>query len=153
MRLPILIATALAATLLAPLPALAVGEGQTCGGIAGIACDAGLWCDTRPGFCRGADIQGTCVRVRSWCIPVYAPHPVSANAWLANALDPVYAAGESTASRRPTPVGAARALVPEAMLANPAIYPPPAAFENLVAPTFSTTGAAKRLAIWQDLGL
>jgi spermidine/putrescine transport system substrate-binding protein len=97
--------------------------------------------------------QGTCVRVRSWCIPVYAPHPVSANAWLANALDPVYAAGESTASRRPTPVGDARALVPEEVLANPAIYPPPPVFENLVAPTFSTSGAAKRLAIWQDLGL
>ena len=37
--------------------------------------------------------EGSAVLVRSWAIPIYAPHPVSANAWLANALNPAVAAG------------------------------------------------------------
>jgi len=57
----------------APLPAFAVGEGQTCGGLVGIACDRGLWCDYRPGLCQGADIQGTCVRVPEVCAQNYQP--------------------------------------------------------------------------------
>jgi hypothetical protein len=67
-----LIAT-LAVTLLAPLPVLAVGEGRICGGIAGLACDAGLWCETRAGFCHAADVQGTCVRVPEVCTRIYQP--------------------------------------------------------------------------------
>jgi Kazal-type serine protease inhibitor-like protein len=62
-----------AALLLAPDKVSAVGVGQTCGGIAGIACDRGLWCDRRPGFCQGADIQGTCVRIPELCPTVYQP--------------------------------------------------------------------------------
>src|SRR5262249_44773954 len=63
----------IALAVLAPLPAVAVGEGQTCGGFVGIPCDRGLWCDYRPGFCQGADIQGTCVRVPEVCAQDYQP--------------------------------------------------------------------------------
>jgi hypothetical protein len=47
--------------------AFAVGAGQTCGGIAGVSCDAGLWCESRAAMCGVADVQGTCVRVPDVC--------------------------------------------------------------------------------------
>jgi hypothetical protein len=53
--------------------ALAVGVGQTCGGIQGIQCDAGLWCDPEPGQCNGADIAGKCVTVSDICTREYKP--------------------------------------------------------------------------------
>src|SRR5262249_32653794 len=58
---------------LAPLPAFAVGEGQTCGGVLGIPCDRGLWCDYRPGFCHRAGIQGAFVQGPEVCAPDYQP--------------------------------------------------------------------------------
>ncbi len=41
----------------------AVGVGETCGGVAGIACDAGLWCFVRAGRCGVMDASGTCIRL------------------------------------------------------------------------------------------
>jgi hypothetical protein len=64
---------ALAVTLALSVTASAVGVGQTCGGIVGIQCDAGLWCETRAGFCKGADVQGTCVNVPEVCTREYRP--------------------------------------------------------------------------------
>jgi len=58
---------------LLPTTASAVGVGQTCGGIAGIQCDAGLWCDIRAGLCNAVDVQGTCVRVPEVCTREYVP--------------------------------------------------------------------------------
>jgi spermidine/putrescine transport system substrate-binding protein len=97
--------------------------------------------------------EGSAVLVRSWTIPIYAPHPVSANAWLANALNPAVAAGQSEATRRPTPVAAARPLVEPSLLRDPRVYPPPGSSEVLVAPDVSVAVAGKRRAIWQDLAL
>ena len=48
-------------------------EGQPCGTIRGIPCDEGLWCDPRPGACRGADLDGRCVKVPEVCTQEYAP--------------------------------------------------------------------------------
>jgi hypothetical protein len=62
-----------ALALLLPITASAAGVGETCGGIAGIQCDAGLWCDMRPGFCNSADVQGTCGRVPQVCTREYVP--------------------------------------------------------------------------------
>ena len=53
--------------------ASAAGIGQTCGGIAGIRCDAPLWCDLRPGFCHAADVQGTCIRIPEFCTREHKP--------------------------------------------------------------------------------
>jgi len=53
--------------------ALAVGEGSMCAGIAGIPCDAPLWCDLEPGNCRGADIAGKCVTVPTTCTREFKP--------------------------------------------------------------------------------
>jgi hypothetical protein len=48
-------------------------EGQRCGTIRGIPCEEGLFCDPRAGACRGADLDGTCVRVPEICTQQYAP--------------------------------------------------------------------------------
>jgi hypothetical protein len=49
------------------------GEGDVCGGIRGLACAEPLWCDPDPGFCDGADIQGTCVATPPMCTKDYRP--------------------------------------------------------------------------------
>jgi hypothetical protein len=46
----------------------AAGEGEMCGGIAGIPCKEGLWCDPELGQCGGADIAGVCVVVGDICL-------------------------------------------------------------------------------------
>ena len=43
-------------------PAWAAGPGETCDGIAAIACDPGLWCEHPEGQCNVADGSGTCVK-------------------------------------------------------------------------------------------
>jgi hypothetical protein len=42
-------------------PALGAALGETCDGIAAIACDQGLWCEHPEGQCKVADGSGTCV--------------------------------------------------------------------------------------------
>ena len=53
--------------LLASAGASAVGPGKMCDGIAGIKCDAGLFCEHPAGRCGGADISGKCVKVPEVC--------------------------------------------------------------------------------------
>ena len=65
--------SALVLALTLPATAFAVGEGQICGGIAGIQCDAPLWCEVRAGMCQVADVQGTCVRAPQACTREYRP--------------------------------------------------------------------------------
>lgn len=36
-------------------------KAKQCGTIAGLTCPAGEWCDLRPGMCKAADIEGTCI--------------------------------------------------------------------------------------------
>jgi hypothetical protein len=45
----------------------AVGVGGTCAGIAGLGCDAGLWCELEPGTCNRADAAGRCVHAPQSC--------------------------------------------------------------------------------------
>jgi Kazal-type serine protease inhibitor-like protein len=77
MRTKIFLLTSVLALAAAPffLPgsAAAVGVGKKCGGIAGIKCDEGLWCDPSPGKCGGADIQGKCVQPGFVCYMLYQP--------------------------------------------------------------------------------
>jgi len=47
--------------------------GQTCGGFAGIRCNAGLWCDPKPESCHVADASGTCVRIPHFCTRIFRP--------------------------------------------------------------------------------
>ena len=55
------------------LAATTAKEGEMCGGIAGIACAEGLWCDPEPGNCNGADITGTCITPSPMCTRDYRP--------------------------------------------------------------------------------
>ena len=52
---------------LGAMDANAVGEGKQCGGIGGIRCDRGLWCDPEPGKCGVKDVGGICVKVPRGC--------------------------------------------------------------------------------------
>jgi hypothetical protein len=65
------VATALA--LVSPVAAQRVGVGQTCGGIANVACDKGLFCEFTATHCRGPDASGTCVRIPQVCTREYRP--------------------------------------------------------------------------------
>ena len=64
---------AIAATLLIATGASAANLGQQCGGIAGVKCTTGLFCDLKPGSCRTADAAGTCVSVPRICSKQYQP--------------------------------------------------------------------------------
>jgi spermidine/putrescine-binding protein len=97
--------------------------------------------------------EGTVVFARHWAIPVYAPGPVSANLWLANAIEPGAAALQSATLDRATPVQDAIAHVPTDLLANPAVYPPSDQQIPLVYPNLTDEGLAKRAALWRELGL
>jgi hypothetical protein len=57
----------------AAMSATAAKLGQQCGGIGGIGCDGGLWCDLQPGICKGFDISGTCVEIPSVCPQIVKP--------------------------------------------------------------------------------
>lgn len=54
-------------------PAFAAGQGKVCGGVAGIACPSGQYCDRPANRCNAADVQGHCVRVPEVCTEVYQP--------------------------------------------------------------------------------
>jgi hypothetical protein len=45
----------------------AVGVGETCGGIGGIRCDRGLWCDLEAGKCGVKDAEGKCIKIPAKC--------------------------------------------------------------------------------------
>jgi hypothetical protein len=48
--------------------------GQACGGIAGIVCADGLWCDPTPAnACGGADLMGSCKDPGFLCSQIYLP--------------------------------------------------------------------------------
>jgi hypothetical protein len=56
--------------LLLPAGASAVGSGKTCGGVANIACDAGLFCQTPMKRCAVADGAGKCARIPKSCFNI-----------------------------------------------------------------------------------
>lgn len=53
--------------------ASARAEGEQCGGIAGLTCKDGEWCDPRPGLCDAADADGICVTPVEICPMIYLP--------------------------------------------------------------------------------
>ena len=72
-QLMMVLVAALGLAVLAPTGASAVGPGKTCGGLIGTQCDAGLFCDLKPGSCKTADAQGKCVKVPTVCTKIFKP--------------------------------------------------------------------------------
>ena len=66
-------ALVVASALLAPASALAVGAGQACGGLVGIQCDNGLFCEMPANRCGAADLKGTCTKAPGVCATIYQP--------------------------------------------------------------------------------
>ena len=58
---------------LASAPVRAAGVDEACDGIAGIQCDAGLWCNHPEGQCKVADAAGTCIKPPGICTQDYKP--------------------------------------------------------------------------------
>jgi hypothetical protein len=48
-------------------------QGQVCGGIQGIKCPEGQFCDLPAGHCQGADFQGVCVAQPQACTKDFRP--------------------------------------------------------------------------------
>ena len=67
------LAAALALMISVPSGANAVGPGKQCGTIVGIQCDAGLFCQRKPGQCNVIDAAGTCVKVPKICNKIFRP--------------------------------------------------------------------------------
>lgn len=49
------------------------GDQKVCGGIRGLACAEGMFCDLPAGECRGADLQGVCVEKPEICTKEFRP--------------------------------------------------------------------------------
>ncbi len=64
---------ALALMISIPSSADAVGLGKQCGGFPGIQCDAGLFCQKKPGQCFIIDMSGTCAKVPKFCTRIFRP--------------------------------------------------------------------------------
>jgi hypothetical protein len=64
---------ALGLVLFASTGASAVGVGKTCGGIQGIPCDTGLFCEMKAGTCKIIDNQGKCAKVPTVCTKIFRP--------------------------------------------------------------------------------
>ena len=69
----VMLPAALGLLLLAPGTAPAAGLGQFCGGIAGIRCDRGLFCEFPAPFCGLFDRSGTCQRIPRFCPQIFRP--------------------------------------------------------------------------------
>jgi spermidine/putrescine-binding protein len=95
--------------------------------------------------------EGTLARARCYCIPVYAPDPVSAHAWLNHTLDPTIAAAETRFTRRATPVGPAVYQLPDSMLANEAVFPPALPQTPLAFASLSPQAVDQRTQLWSEL--
>jgi spermidine/putrescine transport system substrate-binding protein len=95
--------------------------------------------------------DGTLVRARCYCIPAYAPDPVSAHAWLNHTLDPAVAATETHYTGRATPVGPAVYQLPSALIANQAVFPPALPATPLTFANLNASGAQLRTDLWAEL--
>ena len=63
---------ALSSTILSAEKSAPAKEGEVCGTIQGLTCDAGLWCDLQEGACKGADLGGICVKPEKACTENHA---------------------------------------------------------------------------------
>ena len=97
--------------------------------------------------------EGTAIDQRSYCIPIYAPHPVAAHAWLDHWLDLSVELAAVDELHVPAPLVAAGAPLTSGLAHNQAVAPPPAALAASVQPDISPDGRQMRDQIWAELRL
>jgi hypothetical protein len=73
MRTRFFVSAALALVITIPTGAQAASLGQQCGGFVGIQCDAGQFCQFRPGTCGRFDQMGICARKPRFCPKIFKP--------------------------------------------------------------------------------
>lgn len=95
--------------------------------------------------------EGTLALARCYCLPVYAPDPVSAHAWLNHTLEPAVAAAETRYTHRATPVGPALYQLPVSLVANEAVFPPALPPTPLTFASVSPAGTELRADLWREL--
>ena len=90
--------------------------------------------------------------MRSYCIPIYAPHPVAAHAWLNEWLEPSVEAGAVAELQLPVPLEQARPLIDSDAGREPGHLPAAAgAGPEHRAVDLGTTGQQRRDQIWAEL--
>ncbi len=95
--------------------------------------------------------EGSVIRMRSYCILALAPDPVTAHAWLNACLSPFAARLDVLASGRASTVSQADYLLPDDVLANPAIYPPATLSDRLRFAIVPAAAAAARADLWNSV--
>jgi hypothetical protein len=70
LRMAILVLVLVLAAIAAP--SAGAGPGDSCGGVGGLQCDVGLFCDPEPGMCR-PEVGGVCASVPTACSRLTQP--------------------------------------------------------------------------------
>jgi spermidine/putrescine transport system substrate-binding protein len=97
--------------------------------------------------------EGSAYDMRSYCIPIYAPHPVAAHAWLEAWLDPAVEAAAIQELMLAVPLLEARTTLPASLVDNGAICPNADAIAASIQPNISANGRLMRDALWTELHL
>jgi spermidine/putrescine transport system substrate-binding protein len=114
---------------------------------------SGAYRSRRHGVRFFAPAEGTAIDVRSYCIPIYAPHPVAAHAWLEHWLDESIEVAAVDEIELPAPLVAAGAPLTSDLANNQAVAPPAEALAASVQPDISADGSQMRDQIWTELRL
>jgi spermidine/putrescine transport system substrate-binding protein len=107
----------------------------------------------QPGVRFFVPAEGTAIDLQSYCIPIYAPHPVAAHTWLDHWLDPSVEVAAVDELHVPAPLVAAGAPLTSDLAYNQAVSPPPDALDASIQPDISPGGRQMRDQIWTELHL
>jgi spermidine/putrescine transport system substrate-binding protein len=94
--------------------------------------------------------EGTLFWMDTWVMMADAPHPNATYAWFDFIERPEVQALETTTTGYATPNLEAKKLVPQAMLDDPAVFPPEDVMANLEGADPASTDNADRLAVWTE---
>ncbi len=93
--------------------------------------------------------EGSLYWLDTWVMMADAPNPNTATAWLNFIHDPENQANETIFTGYGSPNDAARDFIPEEILNDPSIFPPPEVMANLEGAE-DTSGNEQRIDIWQE---
>lgn len=94
--------------------------------------------------------EGTLFWLDTWVMLADAPHPNASYAWLDYIQDPEVQGEETNYNGYATPNTPAREFVDQALLDDPAIFPPEDVMDSLEGADYRVTDDAGRLDLWAD---